>query len=281
MMRMLLCGLVAFLFLWATPVWAGGLSDRIAAYPDWHRKPETKSQFEEVSYPTWMGGTWHCKSTLVEMIAPFADQKITTPGFEGNRNYLNQPVTFDVKFGASTVKPQGSFGLPNMSLIQKPQPKIVVDRIFNALSISNAYLGEGVVESIRINAQKPQEQLTTLKDGLQLLSITTGHNTDRPSELQFITTEVFQQIFRGSDNPYLNQVETTTNYQYQSSNNSADYQPESTSTHGVKSDRNEVPKIVADQYTAIYLSPRDPNYFTAAETPVALYRYRLELTPAF
>jgi hypothetical protein len=274
-MRVLLITVIS-LFLLVLPVQAQTLSDRVAAYPDWHSKPNTKSQFEEVHYPTWISGTWHCESTLVEMIAPLESQKLTTPGFEGNRKYLNQPITFDVKFGPSTVKRQGSFGLPNFGLLQQEE-KIVVDRIFNALSISNAYLGQGVVESVRINPQKPQEQLTTLKDGLQLLSITTGHNSDRPNDRQFITTEVFQQIFRGSDNPYLNQVETTTNYQYQSSNHSVDF---AHSSNEVKPDRNEVPTIVADQYTAIYLSPRDPDYFKALETPVALYRYRLALTPA-
>jgi hypothetical protein len=85
-MRVLLCGMVAFLFLWATPVWASRLSDRLAAYPNWHSKPDTQSQFEEVSYPIWMAGTWHCESTLVEMIAPLESQKLTTPGFEGNAN---------------------------------------------------------------------------------------------------------------------------------------------------------------------------------------------------
>jgi hypothetical protein len=275
-MRVLLITIVS-LFLFALPVQAQSLGDRVAAYPNWHSKPDTKSQFEEVNYPTWMSGTWHCESTLVEMIAPLESQKLTTPGFEGNRKYLNQPVTFDVKFGPSTVKPQGSFGLPNFGLIQPKQEKVVVDRIFNALSISSAYLGQGVVESVRINPKKPQEQLTTLKDGLQLLSITTGHNSDRPNDTQFITTEVFQQIFRGSDNPYLNQVETTTNYQYQISNYSVD---SALSSNEIKTDRNEVPAIVADQYTAIYLSPRDPDYFKALETPVALYRYRLVLTSA-
>ncbi len=274
-MRVLLITIISLL-LFTLPVQAQPLIDRIATYPDWHSKPDTKSQFEEVNYPTWMSRTWHCKSTLVEMIAPLESQKLTTPGFEGNRKYLNQPVTFDVKFGPSTVKPKGSFGLPNFGLIQQNEAKIVVDRIFNALSISSAYLGEGVVESVRINPQNPQEQLTTLKDGLQLLSITTGHNSDRPNDNQFITTEVFQQIFRGSDNPYLNQVETTTNYQYQSSNHSVD---STLSSNEIKTDRNEFPAIVADQYTAIYLSPRDPDYFKALETPVALYRYHLKLTP--
>ena len=36
--------------------------------------------------------------------------------------------------------------------------------------------------------------------------------------------------------------------------------------------------IEANQITAIYLSPQDPNYFLVANHPVALYRYQLELS---
>ena len=160
--------------------------------------------------------------------------------------------------------------------------KVVVDRVFNALSISRAYLGDGVVESVKINPNSPNEQLTTLKDGLQLLSVTTGHQSERPAPNSFLTSEFFQQIFRSSDQPFLNQVETTTKYSYLpasdlvSANSNANSNAEVNLT---ETDRNEISTIVADQYTAIYLSPQDPNYFDAIGTPVALYRYRLKLTP--
>jgi hypothetical protein len=36
--------------------------------------------------------------------------------------------------------------------------------------------------------------------------------------------------------------------------------------------------ISAEQITAIYLSPQDPDYFKAGDRPVALYRYHLDLT---
>jgi hypothetical protein len=36
-------------------------------------------------------------------------------------------------------------------------------------------------------------------------------------------------------------------------------------------------QIEAEQITAIYLSPQDPDYFKAAGHPVALYRYHLQL----
>ena len=35
----------------------------------------------------------------------------------------------------------------------------------------------------------------------------------------------------------------------------------------------------ADQITAIYLSPQDPDYFKAKGQPVALYRYQLSFSP--
>ena len=54
---------------------------------------------------------------------------------------------------------------------------------------------------------------------------------------------------------YLNEVETTTAYELKQTG------------------------IEANQVTAIYLYPQDPNYFQANSRPVALYRYQLELLP--
>ncbi|MBW4542643.1 MAG: hypothetical protein KME43_26465 [Myxacorys chilensis ATA2-1-KO14] len=96
-----------------------------------------------------------------------------------------------------------------------------------------------------------------LRDDYQLTSTITGRATETPNAKEFITTEVFQQVFRGAAQPYLNQVETTTAYQH----------------------HDEARMIDADQITAIYLSPQDPDYFKAGEAPVALYRYRLEFYP--
>jgi hypothetical protein len=62
------------------------------------------------------------------------------------------------------------------------------------------------------------------------------------------------QFFRTQPEIYLNGVETTTVYHQQ------------TGDH-----------ITADQFTAVYLSPKDPDYFTAGDRPVALYRYDLRL----
>jgi hypothetical protein len=38
-------------------------------------------------------------------------------------------------------------------------------------------------------------------------------------------------------------------------------------------------KIAATQITAVYLSPQDPDYFSANNQPIALYRYQLTLAP--
>ena len=212
--------LVSVLFLsLAFPAQAASLTDRLNAYPDWHSKPELNPNFEEVAYPEWMSGTWTCESTLIDMVAPVP--KVTTPGFEGNRKYLNEPVQFDVRFGATKTKATRKFGIPTIMNFSSTPEKVVVDRVFNALSISRAYLGDGVVESVKINPNLPNEQLTTLKDGLQLLSVTTGHQSERPTPNSFLTSEFFQQIFRSSDQPFLNQVETTTKYSYLPASESA------------------------------------------------------------
>lgn len=287
-MRVLLITIVS-LFLFVFPAQAETLSDRLASYPNWQSKPTLNTNFEEVAYPKWMAGTWICKSTLIDMVAPLAP-KVTTPGFEGNRKYLNEPVSFEVRFGATKTKPMARWGFPtdmtfSRSAQDKAKDKIVVDRAFNGLSIASAYLGEGAVRSVVINPNLPNEQLTTLKDGLELLSITTGHQSEMPESDRFLTSEFFQQVFRGTETPFLNQVETTTEYKYLSANDSSagdsklavtDLKPALKQT---TSKRNEIPTIVADQYTAIYLSPQDPHYFEAIGVPVALYRYRLELTP--
>jgi hypothetical protein len=276
-MRVLLMTIVS-LFLFIFPVHAETLTDRLASYPNWQSKPALNPNFEEVAYPAWMAGNWICESTLIDMVAPLP--KVTTPGFEGNRKYLNEPVSFEVRFGPTTTKPVARWGFPtginfSRSAQDTQNQRIVVDRVFNGLSIARAYLGEGAVRSVVINPNLPNEQLTTLKDGLELLSVTTGHQSETPEANLFLTSEFFQQIFRGTESPFLNQVETTTKYQYFPTQNTAS---QNTSLSD-NSERNEIPSIVADQYTAIYLSPQDPNYFEAIGTPVALYRYRLELKP--
>ena len=92
----------------------------------------------------------------------------------------------------------------------------------------------------------------------QLISIITARATETTLDNKFITTEVFQQLFKGSSLPYFNSVESTTAYHKLPTSN---------------------PAIEADQVTAVYLSPQDPDYFAAGSRPVALYRYHLGFFP--
>ncbi len=242
--------LIWILSFWcASPVWAGALSDRVSTFPDWHNKPPIDRATSDLIYPSWIAGTWHVKSTLIDLVAPLAPE-IVTPGFESNRAYVNQPIEFDVRFAESK---------------NKQLKGIIADRAFNGLNIARAYLGDQAVLSVKVDPNSPNKQITVLRDEHSvkqsyriLTSTITKRGIEIPASNRFITSEIFQQIFRGSNQPYLNQVETTTAYEYLA---------------------NQTSTIVADQITAIYLSPQDPDYFKAGNTPVALYRYRLEFSP--
>ena len=239
-MKILIWGFVWILsFCCASPVWAGALLDRVSTFPDWHNKPPVDRAVGDLTYPNWIAGTWRVKSTLIDLVAPLAP-KIVTPGFESNRAYVNQPIEFNVRF-----TPQ-------------PQSKVVADRAFNGLNIARAYLGDRAVLSVKVDPNSPNKQITVLRDDRILTSTITGRATETPAANQFITSEVFQQVFRGTSQPYLNQVETTTAYNYLA---------------------NRTLAIAANQLTAIYLSPQDPDYFKTRNTPVALYQYRLEFFP--
>lgn len=134
----------------------------------------------------------------------------------------------------------------------------IADRAFNGLNIAKAYLGDRAIRSVKVDPNSPNRQITTLRSGRQLVSVVTGRASETPAPDQFIGTEVSYQVFRGTPQPYFNEVETTTAYQRQQS-----------------------PGVVVEalQVTAVYLSPQDPHYFKTQGQPVALYRYQLELVP--
>lgn len=259
--------LTFILLIWSSEARAGQLADRLAQFPNWENKPPVTTPQEDLIYPDWMQGTWNVTSTLVEQLAPLAPD-VVTPGFESNRRYLNEPVNFRVRFQAVTPQasviatrfPRFTVQSSGKSQLSRPEetPKVVADRTFNGLNIAKAYLGDARIQSVKVDPNSPNRQITFLKTGLQLISIVTGRASETPAFDQFIGTEVSNQFFRGTPQPYFNQVETTTAYQLKPS-----------------------PSLVieADQITAIYLSPQDVNYFKALEQPVALYRYRLELKP--
>jgi hypothetical protein len=229
---------------------AGELSEKLAHFPQWEKLTSVQPAWGDLIYPDWMAGNWHLKSTLVDLAAPLAPD-IVTPGFESNRQQLNQPINFQVRF------------IPEKTLVSalKITPKtdgktnvIVADRAFNGLNLAKTYLGDRVL-SVKVDPDSPNRQITSLRGDLQLVSIVTARATETASDGKFMTAEVFQQLFKGGSRPYFNTVESTTAYRKLGTSN---------------------PAIAADQVTAVYLSPQDPDYFTAASRPVALYRYRLE-----
>ncbi|MBV8887093.1 MAG: hypothetical protein JO235_24285 [Chroococcidiopsidaceae cyanobacterium CP_BM_RX_35] len=210
--------LVITLFFGSGNAVAGPLAERLASFPNWESKPLVHSAAGDLVYPDWMAGTWQVRSTLVDLVAPLAPN-VVTPGFEGNRRYLNQPITFQVRFA------QARLSLPSLKFVPRPiQRAVVADRAFNGLNLAKAYLGDRAVLAVMVDPSSPNRQITLLRDNRQLISVVTGRATETPAAGQFITTEVFQQLFRGSGiarpqartasgaSPYFNQVETTTSY---------------------------------------------------------------------
>lgn len=258
--------LVGLLLLWllcSGVAQAGPLADRLAQYPDWQGKPPTQMAQGDLAYPDWFLGNWQVTTTLIDMAAPLAPE-VVTPGFEGNRQFLNQPVRFNVRF--VPAQPTGLTALLP-PLRNYRQAQIISDRAYNGLSLAKAYLGDRTV-AVKVDPSNPNRQITLLKGNRQLVSTVTDRATEASSSDQFITTELFRQEFRGAPQLYFNDVENTTAYTRQ------------------VGDRPDQTLITADQVTAIYLSPQDPDYFKttgdslAAPRPVALYRYRMELVPA-
>jgi hypothetical protein len=228
---------------------AGELADRVQAFPDWQRRPTLSAAQGDLSYPDWMEGTWTLTTTLEDMVAPLAPA-VVTPGFEGNRQFLEVPVQCQVRFVSMRQPAQGF--VPLMT----DRHQVVADRAFNGLNLARAYLGKTSVKAVKVDPQNPNRQVTLLRGGSLLEATVTARGTERPSSQEYITVELSQQIFRGAAQPYLNQVETTTVY------------------------RNLGVAVQAEQFTAVYLSPQDANFLTAPKQPVALYRYQLELRPS-
>ena len=269
--NLLWLGLLAMVWLMCSAGIAEGaaaesLRDRQQSFPNWESKPTTQLSDGDLYYPKWMQGTWRMTSTLVDMVAPLAPD-IVTPGFEGNRQFLDKPIPAFIRFVPKVVS-KGSF--LNQPIPKKLEDasadeiKVVSDRAFNGLSLSRAYLGKDWVKSVKVDPDDPNRQVTFLKENQQLVSTVTGRIVETPNNGMFATSEVFQQFFRNPKNAnneatvYLNEVENTTIYRKRSDPNFP---------------------IEADQITAIYLSPQDPNYFKAIDKPVALYRYHLSFSP--
>ena len=234
---------------------AGALTERLDNFPNWTGKPPVQTAVGDLAYPAWMEGDWSMTTTLVDMAAPLAPE-IMTPGFENNRQFLNQPVECVVRFVPARPLVPSNRLVPTAV---RQSAQIVSDRAFNGFNLARAYLGEAGVKAVKVDPSNPNRQITFLQGDRQLVSTVTGRATETPDEDEFVTTEVFQQLFRGRrPTLYLNEVENTTRYR--------------------RSDGSSL-SFDADQTTAIYLSPQDPDYFRALNKPVALYRYHLEFSP--
>lgn len=261
--------LVLLAFVWlmcSAQAVAETLTERQQAFPNWQSKPSVAASEGDLAYPQWMAGTWRMDSTLVDMVAPMAPE-IVTPGFEGNRQFLGKPIPAVIRFVEKSVSKGRFLNQPLFNTVED-DVEIVSDRGFNGLNLARAYLGDEWVKAVKVDPDNPNRQITFLKDNQQLISTVTGRTVEVPNAGSFATTEVFQQFFRNPSSGgstqdaaptvYLNEVENTTIYRKRSDPNFP---------------------IGADQITAIYLSPQDPDYFKAKDRPVALYRYQLSFTP--
>lgn len=265
---LVLCCLIETCLIGIQEAKAGELELRIANFPQWEKIKTVKSAEGELVYPNWMEGDWQLKSTLVDLVAPLAPD-IVTPGFEGNRRYLQEPISFPVKFVPEQLL---DLSLQTTAGKESKVSEIVADRAFNSLSLARAYLGERTVLSVKVDPDSSLRQVTFLRGKCpnnnygqricdrQLVSVVKSRATEYTEDGQFITCEVFQQFFKGTDRPYFNTVESTTAYRQ-------------LKTQQLKTNQ---PAIAAEQVTAVYLSPQDPNYFKAGSRPVALYKYHLD-----
>ena len=225
------------------------IQKRIERFPQWDNKPPVQLAKGDLKYPEWMAGTWNVSSTLVEKVAPLAPD-IVSPGFEDNNDYVDKAIAFQVRFGEEYYTPPTGL----LSAFRSARPFVVADRAFNGKKIAEAYLGKDNVYRVKTDPKNPNQQITFLKGDRKLISKITGRAREIPHSDEFIATEVTQQLFRSPERLYLNEVETTSDYHLLDSGD-----------------------IEAEQITAIYLSPQDPDYFSAGDRPVALYRYHLLL----
>ncbi len=120
-----LCLVLVFL-LWSGAASAGQLAERLARFPNWENKPLVQVAQGDLVYPDWMAGTWKVTSTLVDLVAPLAPN-LVTPGFESNRQYLDQPVSFQVRFGEERLPGPSLKFIPRAGV----QVGVVADRAFS------------------------------------------------------------------------------------------------------------------------------------------------------
>ena len=265
---------LVLMFFCLTPLAAAAdsnsyLRDRLSQFPQWTSPPRLQTATGDLVYPEWFAGEWTVQTRLLDMVAPLAPT-IVSPGFESNRQFLNRPIEFQVRFLPTRSSALNANPLKFLPQLLDRRSALVADRAFNGLSLAKAYLGDRMQIQVKIDPNNPNRQVTFLGGDRQLVSTITARATEMSNPDDFITSELFLQEFRGAPQLYFNQVENTTAYH-------------KFSTPVIGVDRQ--PWITADQVTAIYLSPQDPDYFKAQmnlgelrsePAPVALYRYRLD-----
>ncbi len=251
-LKLFVFGILINLFFYLNPplALAENLENRLNSYPNWNHQLSLPKPEQDLVYPQWFEGKWQVTNILKEQIAPFSPQ-FETPGFSANAQYLDQEVIFPVQFISRSLVSQNNRFVPS----KVDRTKIIIaDRQFNGSAIALAYLGEKNVKNVTINQNNSTEQITKFGEDNELISTIIGRRQENISEKEFITSEMTRQFFRRVGNIYLNLVETTTKYKLVDPN-----------------------YIQAEQVTAVYLSPQDPDYFIAFDKPVALYSYKLNL----
>lgn len=239
---------------------AGALQTRLDQFPNWRSQPTLPAAQGDLYYPDWLAGEWKVTSTLVDVVSPLAPD-LVTPGFKSNQRQLGKAVTFSVRFNLSTAEatPPASRLFPvGLLPSQGPPQGIVADRVYNSTSLTEALMGKDALQSIQIEMRSPNRQVATFRNGQELMTQISDRDTETTAEQDFISSELYQQEFHSATQIYLNQVENTVAY------------------HQISADP---PRIEANQVTAIYLSPQDPDYFKAHQQPVALYRYHMNFEP--
>ncbi len=242
---------------------AGALQTRLNQFPNWRSQPTLPAAQGDLYYPDWLAGEWNVTSTLVDVVSPLAPE-LVTPGFKSNQRQLGKAVTFPVRFNLSTAEatpfpslfPVGSVSPQGPP--QGPPQGIVADRVYNSTSLTEALMGKDTLQSIQIETRSPNRQVARFRNGQELITQISDRDTETTAEHEFISSELYQQEFRSATQIYLNQVENTVAYRQVSA---------------------DPPRIEANQVTAIYLSPQDPDYFKARQQPVALYRYHMSFEP--
>ena len=227
------------------------LQERLASYPYWEPLTTTGEHKGEIHYPQWFTGTWQVTSTLVDQQAPLAPD-VVSPGFEQNERWLDEPVQFPVRYLEQRLLPEFTWAVRDWV---NPEVIVIPDRRFNAESIARAYLGERQAITSQLTLKPMPQLVTQFSPQMRLISTITSFKQEEPNPTEFLTTELSSQQFIREQQQYLNQVETTTDYRYLGDG-----------------------QIRAEQVTAIYLSPQDPDFFTARDRPIAVYKYDLLLT---